>query len=534
MNHCQTNSQILKSQTWSIIKPGYTRANTHTRASITPTQTSVQYNLPISMFKLLSEIRAKEPNSFPLSTLMTANDPLYARTGITFIPPLNANPSIIAPAVSKQQLFAASSLTLPSYFNWFDLDNVATTKKWTARNRTQPYLQPVPDQLACGSCWAVSSASALSDRYAIAANMTNPVLSSTMVLGCIGVNGNIVRGNGSDGCNGGFAADAADLFGTYGTVSNACSSYEWCSNSKACTVGDSRGEQALNNIIPLCSEQQKSCITCDGSNCDHKLFQVKQGNAAGIYAESISGIPEIKSEIFVNGPLVVTMAVFQDFISGAVTGFDKTNGVYINIPNLDSPYANGAASSNTQSMGYHAVTVVGWGIEKNIPDWRNDSNGKTFDVPYWIVRNSWSTAWNVKNKVSNAEGKNHIAMPGYWKHAMTTTLDGMPINREIGMDTPIRLSSGQLIGGGTIFKPNVKTYIDDNPNVKIEPPNPNVKIEPPNPILKTTSSTSSDTWIIVGSVIGGAILLALIGIAIWLSLKKQKPQSNLVTQNSTL
>jgi len=473
------------------------------------------------MFKLLSEIRAKEPNSFLFSTLLTANDPLYARTGITFIPPLNANPSIIAPAISKQQLFAASPVTLPPYFNWFDLDNVSTTKQWAARNRTEPYLQPVPDQLACGSCWAVSSASALSDRYAITANMPNPVLSSTMVLGCIGVDGNIVRGNGSDGCNGGFAADAADLFGMYGTVSNACSSYEWCSNSKACTSGDSRGEQALNNIIPLCSEQQKSCITCNGPDCEHKLFQVKQGDN-GIYAQSISGIPEIKSEIFVNGPLVVTMAVFQDFISGAVTSFDKTNGVYINIPNSDSPYANGAASSNTQSMGYHAVTVVGWGLEKNIPDWRDDttSNGtlQTFDVPYWIVRNSWSSAWNVKNSVTNAEGKKRISMPGYWKHAMTTTLDGMPINREIGMDTPIRLLSGQLIGGGTIFKPNVKTSYTDN----TEPPNPNT--EPPNPNLKTTSSTSSDTWIIVGSVIGGAVLLTIIGVAIWLGLKKQKPK----------
>ena len=445
-----------------------------TRPTASGASPSAAPNAPISMFKLLSQIRAKDPASLPLSTLMTATNPLFEHTGITFIPPLNAKPQIIAPPLpaSTRKLFAAAAPTLPPYFNWFDLDNVAAVKKWP--RRTIPYLQPVPDQLSCGSCWAVSSASVLSDRYAIWADATNPVLSPTMVLGCVGSNETAIMPNaGSDGCNGGFPADAATLFGKYGTVPDTCSSYDWCSKSTDCVTGGAYGQvtgDVLNTTIPRCAGQQKSCIQCNGTDCvnvasePHTLYTAKQdGNS--VYAMSISGIPELKMEIFVNGPVVATMAVFNDFMVASVNGFDATSGVYINTPDIDAPYAYGMNSANTQLSGFHAVVIVGWGVEQNVPDWRNwNGNGsrRMLSIPYWIMRNSWSTAWNAGNKVSiyddaDSRKQRTVVMPGYWKHAMTMKLDdGTWINKAVGVDIPSRQPSGQMIGGGTTFSPNVK------------------------------------------------------------------------------
>ncbi len=416
------------------------------------------------MAATLTEIRAKDPKAVPQSLIMQAAAPGPARTGINFIPPLNCNPTIISPTLSPSlsATFAAAAPSLPEYFNWGDVANVAETKEWGVRDvkKLGQYVQDPPDQMGCGSCWAVSSASALSDRVAIKTQDRNPVLSPTLVLGCVGndsVPNPIVHATGSNRCNGGFPADAAELFNQYGTVSFQCSNYNWCATSSDCKSG--QGD--LNSLVPVCDLEQSGCVQCDnanvstfgygGSNCqntggDHKLYKVKK-NENGTSSLSLQTPHEIKADIFLNGPVVAAMAVYQDFYAFQVTDFwSKTKHVYINLQTDDAPYNSGGM--NRSLAGYHAVVLVGWGIEKNVPSWTGD--GKSYDVPYWIIRNSWGAAWNSGNTV----GDHGFKMPGYWKHAMIQTHDGMVFNEKIGIDNPIPVGM-QLIGGATSFLPDV-------------------------------------------------------------------------------
>jgi hypothetical protein len=422
------------------------------------------FNQPISMFHTLSAIREADPSAIPLSAVMTASLS-GPKTGITFIPPMNCNPTIVSPPVTARMatMFSAAARQLPDYFNWADHENVAKSKGWGLRDveKLGAYTQDPPNQLSCGSCWAVSSASSLSDRIAIQTQGKNPVLSATMALGCVGdVDGAQLSSNGTNGCNGGFPSAAAALFLQSGTVSEACSDYAWCSTSGECSGGGGGGD--LNRLIPKCAAQMNSCLKCDnarsssfgygGSSCEntaqpHTMSEVKLG-AEGTASVSLTDIAHIKADVFLNGPVVVAMAVYQDFFTAPALGYwKKTKGVYINSPAPDAPYSAGGINRPPVS-GYHAVVVVGWGVERGVEDWRDPA--KRMDVPYWIVRNSWGTGWNPSNKVGDAG----FRMPGHWKHAMTQTVDGMEFNGEIGIDRPVSVAgSRQMIGGATSFVP---------------------------------------------------------------------------------
>jgi len=63
-------------------------------------------------------------------------------------------------------------------------------------------------------------------------------------------------------------------------------------------------------------------------------------------------------DIYTYGSIQVAFTVYQDFLA-------YKSGVYI--------YQSGPA------LGGHAVKVIGWGVENN--------------VPYWQVANSWNTDW---------------------------------------------------------------------------------------------------------------------------------------------
>ncbi|KAE9418660.1 hypothetical protein Angca_010212, partial [Angiostrongylus cantonensis] len=211
-----------------------------------------------------------------------------------------------------------------------------------------PSLSYIRDQSDCGSCWAISSAEAMSDRVCIASHGNKHVeLSADDILSCCTDCG--------DGCDGGYLLKAWKYFASTGVVTggrygtkNACRPYE----------------------IPPCGVHHNQTFykNCTGivatPKCEHKcqpsysisydtLFRL--GNTSYSILESVSGM---QKDIMRYGPVVGVFEVFQDF-------FLYKSGIY--------EYTAGGFA------GIHAVKILGWGVE----------NG----TEYWTVANSWNTDW---------------------------------------------------------------------------------------------------------------------------------------------
>jgi cathepsin B len=194
-----------------------------------------------------------------------------------------------------------------------------------------PLTTPVMNQGHCGSCFAVSTATAISDVFSIGLNLSfNPYLSPMYILSSII--------NDSDICdNGGNPYDVLEIIEKNGIATNICVSYK-----EACL------ESSCNSyMIP-----SKGCCN---NKIDHYLYYV-----SNIRVET--NIDLIKQHIFKYGCAIGGFSVYKDFYDN----YDGT-GIYID------------KGTDKVPEGFHAICVIGWGNE----------NG----IDYWICRNSWGSSW---------------------------------------------------------------------------------------------------------------------------------------------
>jgi len=77
-------------------------------------------------------------------------------------------------------------------------------------------------------------------------------------------------------------------------------------------------------------------------------------------------------EIWEDGPVEATFEVYEDFEL-------YKYGVYQHLKG--------------EFEGYHAVRLLGWGVEKG--------------VPYWLAANSWSEKWGEKGTFKILRGEDH-------------------------------------------------------------------------------------------------------------------------------
>jgi hypothetical protein len=427
--------------------------------------------------QILKDLARLNPDKVPQQAVFQAVQAEAQRpmTGVTFFPPNTCDPTIVAPAAPRTHLMQAAATVpeMPTYFCWADSDIVTRVKGWGKRPASLgPYTSPVANQHTCGSCWAVASAGVFSDRWAIYTQDVNPQLSSTELLSCASVSINPQAYPNCDGCNGGLPAGAAAYFAQAGTVSSTCESYAWCDRDRLCSgqqasVGGGDSSAYLNRIIPRCTSQR-----CAAPN--DKRFKVKYyrdtappkltslsyqpptrdgaftlralTNSAAL---SVTGIRDIQLEILANGPVVGAMAIFYDFQAGTMPGagaWAPTKNVYCNVQGIYGFYPYNKtryAHTEAQLMGWHAVAVVGWGLEKDVDDWTMP--GRKFDLPYWIVRNSWGAEWNAGCTVNGGK----VKLPGHFKIAWTDASKN--INTKVYLDNA---QQGQL-GGTTAFEPAI-------------------------------------------------------------------------------
>ena len=147
-----------------------------------------------------------------------------------------------------------------------------------------------------------------------------------------------------------------------------------------------------------------------------------------------------------HGPAIGSYSVPKNFMGGDYT---STNGIYIN--NVDYSHKDRVVISPTpfQIMGTHAVAIIGWGSDDNVPNF-----GK---VDYWYVRNSWGEGWGdngcFKIGIYNTDNKNPVNEMSDFLNTHTVggaTLGGV-----------ILFEAGKIIDGKTFDPINPFTGLKD-------------------------------------------------------------------------
>lgn len=253
---------------------------------------------------------------------------------------------------------ALRAITLPGTFD--------ARQKWPGLI-TEPYHQG-----SCGSCWAFSSALAVTDRIRIN-DPTNEELRTRFIYRPFWPN-------------------------TQYPVTNALSPYELvncdtCSSTRetfplanqylegpACDQGCSGGllpvvynymmTRGLTTLLaspPTCDPLVQACPCRRGENA--RVYRPRRVYALVSPGQSNEVTRQkMMEDLFQHGPLTIGFIVYQSW-----QDFFRTNprGVY----------TNAARTRNDRKIGGHAVDVVGWGT---------DQQTGTF---YWLCRNSYGPGW---------------------------------------------------------------------------------------------------------------------------------------------
>jgi len=398
----------------------------------------------------------------------------------------------------------AIGVKIPENFNWIQPTGDDSTDTKEIKKRI---LKP-HDQAACGNCYAFASAAVLSDLFTIKYGYrTNPDLSPSFM------NANYPE---LGGCSGGDPVHALDSMLKSGISSNKCVDNSVCLTNKICTGKRAVSDTRLNGLYEGIG---KGCYA--NENMEHMIYRPlaskdKPNNASikiypnydpdlqhEVYKSYIDDIPgfikhdgerlnkfpegwkylpgseqEARVQIYKNGPGIGLMLVTSNFMDNFWVHdkfIDEFDGIFLDriVWNKDGSYSvhdprlvrvnNPKQTGPITFEGGHAVAVIGYGISSKPIPVKDFADNKVIykHVPFWWVRNSWSTDWNPTGGLKKGNDKTEMA--GCVKIAM------YPFNKVAQFDIPIdqheqdyavpARQTGYIYGlGGIIF-----TEAGDNP-----------------------------------------------------------------------
>jgi hypothetical protein len=245
----------------------------------------------------------------------------------------------------------------------------------------------------------------------------------------------------------------------HGLISNEVANFEsTCTNPDSCTESTIFPcKQDWENAIKYKITEART-IRGNKSNNPINTFVGTQayGNKLGhlkvtFDRDPISVQNQMKAQIYSHGPLITSFYVYTDF-QGEYP-WSSTNNIYIH-----------EAYGLTQWAGGHAVEIVGWGIDRNVP--------KFGEIEYWIVKNSWGPEWGdggyckfAMTQYNSQEGRN----------ILSTTINGFT-----GIDVPFIQGGVQPFGGSWYVYPDNKKSGGNHGNRNPHSPGGGGTAPPPN------------------------------------------------------
>jgi len=220
----------------------------------------------------------------------------------------------------------------------------------------------IQDQSSCGSCWAVSTTSVMSDRLCIASNASiQTSISALDLMACCNFCGYQCKGGWPDEAFYQWTYNGIVTGDNY-TVNSLCKPYPIA----PCKLDPQTGKNK-------CPAEPKNNFKCE-SKC-------QTGYTSEIYKNDHYYGKDVKyfsnqndaaiDELLKNGPIVAAFNVYRDFYSYKTGIYQYKVGDY---------------------LGGHAVRIVGYGVEDN--------------VKYWKVANSWDYYWGEQGYFRIVRGTN--------------------------------------------------------------------------------------------------------------------------------
>lgn len=243
---------------------------------------------------------------------------------------------------------------------------------WSIRN--------IRDQGQCGSCWAVSSMSALSDRYCIAFSNSTTIVQKSFsyqdALECCTVCGFSSQG----GCNGGFVSGAYKFAKSTGIVGGE--NYQNTTQCKPYFLDPNSWDYSVYVVTaPACALNCSTIPTADSSS-KYTADKIKLLNYY-VYSNttysSATMIKTMKTALYKNGTIIASMKVYDCF-------YAYSEGVYVKSSDL--------------YYGSHAIRLIGWGVT-------------SAGLSYWIGANSWGTYWGQSGFFWIRMGVNEVGIESY-------------------------------------------------------------------------------------------------------------------------
>ena len=228
----------------------------------------------------------------------------------------------------------------------FSISSQEIPEFFDSREKWPNFISKIYDQKTCGACYAMSTAAAFSMRFCIKNNISQIIDFSPQ---------NLI--NCLSGCQGEFPDIVWEYINENGITTDKCLSYKNGAN--------------------------KCDTKCDSNNDN---FNKYYSGKPKFLEDEIS----IKKEIMKNGPVTSMLYIYNDY-------YNYKSGIYVH-------------TGDKNYLGFHAIVIIGWGIENNIK--------------YWIIQDSYGTSRGengyMRIKIGDDSGAGATAycdeMEGYYNN----------------------------------------------------------------------------------------------------------------------
>lgn len=415
--------------------------------------------------------------------------------------------------------------------------------------RKKRLISPPKSQGFCGNCWAVAISTTLSDCYVVYGLINwAPSISATYLLSCVsqlfakeaekqderkknakikefeeqlkkketvtslfyGDEGSSTEVPGAEifyfdnrQCLGVNIAEAILYLGYTQTplLDTSCIDYSWCNkewcnnpNIEEILKNDYETHMTLlNKLIPVCGcYDNKSSKLMYRVDKNPQRLSMSYGDVSETVFRDI-----LKAHILSYGPAIAGFIILGDFTDGNFTSFN--GGIYfdkanysIYDPAISTKLTFIDDSTKKKVEGFHAASIVGWGIEPNV----QYDNDKVGPVPYWHIRNSWGTDWGDKgffklamypfNKIVQIEMATYVSLSNDTiKGNLGTTL----LIKATSVPESKRVDTPELLSSNVIYRECPASYYSAKPDQikKIHQNRNNSNFPPPYPMSSQCS-----------------------------------------------